>query len=350
MAPRRSITRLLGGALLAVAAAPSLAEIDTFEIWHKEGACADYKFPSNHLLWANRSRISLARGEKIHVRLWGHGADKAADAGADGIHEWIVSRGTSTDYPNAPIVAGQRVPKGYVTVAIEATSSHGTGNKTVTVTWPWPGQPETIPVKVVSSCETLLEDAYRLAPDTPTAGSGTLNPISPPPTSTITAPAPFVDLVPRATLNNIFRRTGNPITIGIGNFIPVDSRWCSSLAVPVSGSVARDITVPDLDWGVTNAGTAATGAAFASQLRSGSAVLQTQTVGAGALAAGASASFAFARPNSQARVARFAIPQPQGCFVNLANPGFWEDPPLSVVVDTAGTVVESSETNNARPF
>ncbi len=338
-------------ALLSLATVPvAYAEIDTFEVWHKDGACADHRFPSGHLLWNSRSRINVARGEKIHVRLWGHGADLATDAGADGIHEWIVSRGRSTDYPNAPITGGQKVPKGYVTVAIEATSSHSTGNKTITVTWPWPGQPETIPVKVVSSCEALLDDAYRLAPDTPTASTGTINPIAPPPTSTVIAPPPIVDLVPRPTLNNIFRRTGNPVTIGTGNFIPVDARWCTGLPMPTSGSAARDIVVPPLDWGVSNAGTAATGA-FTAQLRSGAVVLQTQALAAGTPAVGASTSFAFTRPNGGAvRVARFAIPQPQGCFVNLANPGFWEDPPLTVVVDSGGAIAESSEDNNSRTF
>jgi hypothetical protein len=353
---RTRLRQCLGVAVLLTSAAPAVAEVDTYEIWHKEGACAEYRFPSNHMNWANRSRINIARGEKIHVRLWGHGADLASDAGADGIHEWIVSKGRSTDYPNAPISGGQRVPKGYVTVAIEATSSHSTGNKTVTVTWPWPGQPETIPVKVVSSCEALLDDAYRQAPDTPTASTGTINPISPPLTGTIATPAPFVDLMPRASLYNIFRRVpeSSPVTVNNATFLRVDDRWCQGMAIPAAGSASRNITVPGLDWGVTNAGTAANGAAFTSRLRAGTATLMTATTAAGALGPGATANFAFQRPNSAARVIRFAIPQPQGCLVNPLDQGFWEDPPLTVEVDVVpagGSVAEgANEANNSRTF
>jgi hypothetical protein len=355
MTYRSTIQRLLVLALFATASQSAMAEIDTFRVWHHSGTCAEFPFPSAHLNWSGRSRINIATGERIHVRLYGHGADKAENAGADGIHEWILDKGTTTDYPNAPIVGGQKVPKGYVTVAIEATSAHGTGNRTVTVTWPWPGQPETIPVRIVSSCNTLLDDAYRLAPETPTAGTSNFNTISPPPTSTITAPAPVVDLVPRASVSNIFRRTGNPVLVNNVYYLPVDGRWCNDFPIPISGSASRTITVPNITWGVTNVGSAPNGAAFTSMLSTGTVVLSAPMTAAGALAPGATVNFAFTRPNSVARVIRFAIPQPQGCFVNPNDQGFWEDPMLTVSVDSVpptppGAVVESNEDNNRRTF
>lgn len=354
---RSAIVRFAGIAALATLAYPALAEVDTYRVWHHSGTCGDFEFSSNHMLWNGRSRIHIASGERIHVRLYGHGADLANDAAADNIHEWIFNKGTTTDYPNAPIYGGQRQPKGYVTVAIEAKAEHGTGNRTVTVKWPWPGEPETIPVKIVANCSSLTEDAKRLAPGAPVAGQSTIGTIKPPLTGTIATPAPFVDLMPRATLNNIFRRVpeSSPVTVNNASYLRVDDRWCAGFLPPATGSASRNITVPNLDWGVTNAGTAANGAAFTSQLTAGAAVLQAPMTAAGALGAGASANFAFARPNSAARVIRFAIPQPQGCFVNPADAGFWEDPPLTVRVDAVpaaapGNVAESNEDNNTRTF
>ncbi len=346
--------RWLAAAALAGSTQVALAELDTYEVWHKSGNCGDWSTLSQHDTWPP-PRLDIATGEKLHVRLWGHGADLATDAKADKIHEWIADRGRSTDYPNAPIYGGQRLPKGYVTVAIEAKAEHGTGNRNVVVTWPFPGQPETIPVRIVSSCQGLTKAGLRHPPGSPTVSSGTISPISPPPTAVIGTPAPFVDLMPRATLDNIFRRVSNsgPVAVNGVSYLRVDDLWCSAFVAPASGSSSRNITVPNPVWGITNAGTAANGAAFTSQLRAGGAVLQTTTTAAGGLAPGATTGLVFIRPNSAARVIRFAIPQPQGCFVNPADTGFWEDPPLTVVVDAVpagGAVVESNEANNSRAF
>lgn len=343
--------RWLGAALLASATQGAWAELDTYEVWHKSGNCGDWSTLSQHDAWPP-PRLDIATGEKLHVRLWGHGADLAVDAKASGIHEWIADRGRSTDYPNAPIYGGQRLPKGYVTVAIEAKPEHGTGSRNVVVSWPFPGQPETIPVRIVATCQELTKAGLRYPPGFPTISSGTVSPIAPPPTFTNNPPAPFVDLLPRATLDNIFRRVGNsgPVTVNGISYLRVDDRWCSGFPIPTSGSASRSIVVPHPVWGITNAGTAANGAAFTSRLRTGTGVLQTTTTAAGGLGAGATTGIVFTRPNSAARVIRFAIPQPQGCFVNPADSGFWEDPPLIVEVDTGGAVAESNEDNNSFTF
>jgi hypothetical protein len=143
------------------------------------------------------------------------------------------------------------------------------------------------------------------------------------------------------------------VTVNNVTYLRVDDRWCSQLAIPSSGSSSLNITVPSPEWGITNAGTAPNGAAFTSQLRSGTTVLQSTTTAAGGLGAGATTGLVYVRPNSAARVIRFAIPQPQGCFVNPADQGFWEDPPFTVVVDAVpagGAVAESNEANNSRTF
>lgn len=277
---RTTVPRFAGVAPLAIAASPALAEIDTFRVWHHSGTCSDLQFPSNHMLWNGRSRINIASGERIHVRLYGHGADLASDAAADGIHEWIFNKGTTTDYPNAPIYAGQKQPKGYVTVAIEAKAEHGTGNRTVTVKWPWPGQPETIPVRIVANCSSLTDDAYRLTPGTPTAGQGTIGAIRPPPTGTVPL---LPNLLPSVQPPYVLARPlGAVVPTPAGGMFPVNAVFCAN----IPSNVVTQVAVPPLQWGVlgTNITLAATG--FSVQLFNDSdlnapVLLATQTLTAG---------------------------------------------------------------------
>jgi hypothetical protein len=342
---------------LAVAAIPvaGWSAPDTLYASHHAGPCSDYKFPTIHVEWSNRGRIELAEGETIHVTLYGHGADLATDATGSDIKEWISSCGTTTNYPNAPIIAGQRVAKGYVTVAIKGEAENALGNRTVTVKWVTGS--ETIPVRVVAGCAGLAPSDWRREPPAPSnANNGGGNPVrfNPPVITGGTAsPAPFLDTAPRAVVGNVFRRTGGPQRINNGTFLPVESRWCANLPSPNSAnaaSLAQTITLPDLTWGASNVGTGTIGAGFAAQLSTtAGAPLQTANV-PGGLQPGATQEFQFRRPASQVRVIRFAIPQPQGCFVNPNDAGFFEDPAFTVQVDTTGVVTESNETNNSRNF
>jgi hypothetical protein len=84
--------------------------------------------------WAGRrSRSLIASGERIKVTFYGHGEDFALDVVGSNIHEVISKGGTTTNYPDAPITMGSRVPIGYVTINIWADFSQGLGNRTVTV-------------------------------------------------------------------------------------------------------------------------------------------------------------------------------------------------------------------------
>src|SRR4051812_21261977 len=109
--------------------------VDTFTIRHYSGPCGNVPFHTGHFLWANRSRIEIASGERIRVTLFGSGTDLAQDVTGSNIYEWISRRGTTTDYPNAPIMFGSKIAKGYVSVDVRATSSHGLGNRTIYVKW-----------------------------------------------------------------------------------------------------------------------------------------------------------------------------------------------------------------------
>jgi hypothetical protein len=309
------------------------------------------------MAWSQLSgkRVDVAHGETISMYLYGHGAENATDAVGSGIHEWLGRKGTTTNYPNPTLMFGQVVAIGYVEVKIKAEASHGTGNRTVTVKWPTGN--ETIPVRIVATCAEL--SSFRTP--APTAGGSTagasgasggptFSAVAPPLVGGTAPAATFVDIAPRANILNIFRRIGSPITLSNGNFLRVDDRWCATVPIPSQGNIAQTVVIPNLVWGVTNVGTAPITAAFAAELKSGNTNLQAQTIGAGSLAPGATIDFQYARTKSSARVIRFAPPQPQGCYVNPTSPEFFEDPPLTVVVDTNGVVAESNETNNSRSF
>lgn len=133
--------------------------IDTFTIHRFSGPCSSVGFNPAHHSWADRSPIVIALGERIRVTLYGHGADLAQNATGSRIFEWISDKGTTTDYPRAPIMAGVRVPKGYVTIDIRAASSHGIGERTVNVNWAT-GR-ETLRLRIVASCTDVVNAAYR---------------------------------------------------------------------------------------------------------------------------------------------------------------------------------------------
>lgn len=162
-------------------------------------------------------------------------------------------------------------------------------------------------------------------------------------------PNTFVDVAPRANMLNVFRRLTNfaPFEINGLTMLRVEDRWCNGL--PLNQNGARTITIPPLEWGVSNVGTADINTAFASQLRSGTAVLANETVPG--LNPGETRNFTFNRQNSTVRVRTFF--NRQGCHISPNDTGFFfEDPPFTVEVNTNGAIVEAAinQANNRRNY
>jgi hypothetical protein len=244
---------------LLTASESALATIDTFTADHVSGSCSSARFDSKHFAWAGRDRVLIAAGETIAIRLYGHGADFAQDATGSRIHEWISSRGTTTNYPNAPIVLGGKVPKGYVVVKVQATSLDGTGNRTVTVKW-LTGN-EHLSLKIVANCAQLSADSYRAR----TTGSGGGTPPSgsnPPTTSVPSTPNLLPSLGTPVVLTRPLASVPQVIPTPSGGMNRIDGALCGSLADSVISAVA----VPKLTWGVSGVNITAASSQFNVQL------------------------------------------------------------------------------------
>jgi hypothetical protein len=164
-------------------------------------------------------------------------------------------------------------------------------------------------------------------------------------TSGTVAPAPFIDIAPKATMTNIFRRqftTASFTENGVAYFQIGFQNACSGM----SGNQSKIITIPNPIWGASNVGTANVTIGFQSQLRNGTAVLQTGDVAP--LNAGATQNFTFTRASSSVRV--FTFLTHLGCFVSPTADQFFEDPPFTVVVNTNGAVADTNTTNNTRNY
>jgi hypothetical protein len=164
-----------------------------------------------------------------------------------------------------------------------------------------------------------------------------------------TTPTTFVDVAPRANMLNIFRRLSNfaPFELNGLTMVRIEDRFCDGMPLNQNGS--RDINIPDLVWGVSNVGTAGINTAFASQLRSGGAVLATEIIPS--LNPGETRNFNFQRQTSRVRVRRFS--DRQGCHVSPDDAGFFfEDPQFTVVVNTNGALTEAAAntSNNSRNY
>lgn len=164
-----------------------------------------------------------------------------------------------------------------------------------------------------------------------------------------TSSSTFLDVTPRANMLNIFRRLSNfaPFTIGGTILLTVANEHCQGM----SPNQSREITIPDLTWGVTNVGTQAINQPFEIVLKtSGGTTLATETVTS--LAPGATQNFSFHREKSQVRVRTRS--DRQGCFIspNDAPDFYFEDTAFRVEVDTAGALGEAqtNRTNNTRNF
>ncbi len=168
----------------------------------------------------------------------------------------------------------------------------------------------------------------------------------------------FIDVAPGANLPNLFRGTGNSVTVNGVNYLEVDGHWCQDNGVSTPAALAppsfKDVIIPDLIWRVSNVGTAAIPSAFDSQLLSNGAVLQAQNTPAGTLAPGATHDFRFHRTSSSVRLFRLSAPNPSGCFIKpSAGPGqFFVDPPFTVKVDIGHSTGEAqvNQSNNSRDY
>jgi hypothetical protein len=181
-----------------------------------------------------------------------------------------------------------------------------------------------------------------LPQDRPTLGS-----ISPGPQ--------FIDVAPRTITDNLFRPlSANPeFTNTSGTqFFRVDGQHCGTIG-GLEGFAT--ITVPNPIWGVVNVGTLPVTTAFASQLKSGNQVLGTGN--ATALNLGQETRFTFVRPNSEAngtpvKVTKLNAAPHIGCFISPQLRPFFQDPPLTVIVNTNGGAGElpDHQVNNSRTF
>lgn len=188
--------------------------------------------------------------------------------------------------------------------------------------------------------------------------SPTVNIVHPIAGSTTSTNPPFIDVAPGANLGNLFRGTGNSVTVEGINYLQVEDHWCQDNGVQTPAATNppnfKDITIPDLTWRVSNVGTAATPVAFDSQLLSNGVVLQTQSIGAGTLSQGATRDFNFHRATSTVRVFRLAPPNQSGCFIkpNAGATLFFVDPGFTVKVDVGRALAETqaNQSNNSRNY
>ena len=138
--------------------------------------------------------------------------------------------------------------------------------------------------------------------------------------------------------------------------------FCNSMFAQAVQSIVRTITVPNMVWGVKNAGPGNVTTAFRVRLYRNGVLVRDEQVSS--LSAGASATFTYVRPQSQTDVARLGITPPAttmqlynatgGECVQTAGQDAqfdWQDPTYEIRVDPAGAVVsETNKSNNNRTF
>ena len=170
------------------------------------------------------------------------------------------------------------------------------------------------------------------------------------------SPGPqFIDVAPRVLIENLFRPlSANPeFTNTSGTqFFRVDGQYCGTIG-GLEGFAT--ITIPNPIWGVVNVGTLPVTTAFASQLKSGNQVLGTENVTA--LNLGQDTRFTFIRPGGAAngtpvKVTKLNAVPHIGCFISPQLPPFFQDPPLTVIVNTNGGAGElpDHQVNNSLTF
>lgn len=117
--------------------------------------------------------------------------------------------------------------------------------------------------------------------------------------------------------------------------------------------VTKEITWPNIQWGVKNTGGPITGT-FKIQLKSGNTVLQEQTITN--MNAGETKYFTYTRPKSKKKLMRM-VSCNNGADVhahqdNASNPSYnWADPAtFTIAVDTQNQITEGNESNNNKGF
>ena len=170
--------------------------------------------------------------------------------------------------------------------------------------------------------------------------------------STTTSPPTFVDVAPLPFIRGLFRTTGT-VSINGQNFLRVDESLCAdnSVEIPLRGSISKEITLPDIIWGVQNFGTGDVPVAFTAQLLSNDVLLQSEPIGAG-LHPAEPHNVRFPRVRNRIRLIRFAPPQQSSCLVNPNDSTFFQDPPFTVKADAFNSTPESTanRANNNRNY
>jgi len=125
-------------------------------------------------------------------------------------------------------------------------------------------------------------------------------------------------------------------------------------------AIVKTITVPNVTWGVKNAG-GGSATSFHVRLYRNGVLVSDQTVSS--LSAGATKTFTYSRPESQTEVARLGIVPPLAtqqlyqatggeCVqtVGQETQYDWQDPLYEIRVDPANAIAETSKTNNNKSF
>lgn len=173
-----------------------------------------------------------------------------------------------------------------------------------------------------------------------------------------TAPAPtrsLPDAAPTTFVNSLYRVGSATTTDANGDtFTALDpfnnSPFCQGIP---DGQVTRDnrqtsnrrdVTVPDIRWGVRNTSTVDITTSFTIKLLRGNQELASQRVRS--LSAGDQVEFRYVRPQSTVTVAKVGLGG--GCFhAGLRGEGWNDNAGFQVRVDTGNDVGESNEHNNS---
>lgn len=213
--------------------------MDTFTVTHISGPCSNMPFTFGHMNWSSRRRIRIVSGERIRVVCYGHGADFAEDVYGSNIHEWIFGRGNTPDYPNSG-----GFPKGFVTIDIRASRSHGLGNRRVIIKYL--AGVEILNLEIVPNCDALIGTPYRNRRVVPVP----------------TAPSSGIVIVRNTTPNILpygpdrpyvpLRPIGSEIATPLGGmFMVSDYFGHDNLGNPFPDNIPTDITLPKITWGIT---------------------------------------------------------------------------------------------------
>lgn len=331
-------------AFVLCAASFAAEAVDTFTVRHVSGECPS-RFSTLHLPWEGRSRIPVMLGERIRVTLYSHGADLATGVAFNaGVTSRIVNRGTTTDYPNAPIRFGTRVAKGFVTIEITLGVPI---DRDVVVRWVT--GTESIRLRAVTDCAALVGASYRVG----IGGSGSALPTQ--------RPAARVEAVPNvlpqlASTTSLLRKIN-----GVGGPIRVADTFCSGVPLFNVGTVA----VPPLVWGASATTAAASGVRVELRNLQSGATLSSFVSGSLPANGATETRQNYAGRPTQVQVihlgphVRADFPDYEGvpgCYLHgSAALSLTLDPPagqLQIVVDPANTIEEGAngEADNALAF